>query len=96
MIFQGLEGFLATAISLICASCVSTKIDFQVFLFDFNAMLKTCPDPNLQPWHFAIFSNTSLKTFVPNWASLTYPSLQTLGKTQTGIFPISRFLVNIL
>ena len=31
---------------------------------------------------------------MPNLISLTHPSLQILGKTQTGVYPISRFLVN--
>ena len=39
--------------------------------------------------HFANFSNISLETFVPSLASLTCSSLQILGKTQTGVFPIS-------
>ena len=34
--------------------------------------------------------------FMPNLVSLTCPSLQILGKTQTGVFPISRFLPNLL
>ena len=46
--------------------------------------------------HFAIFSNISLETFMPNLVSLTRPSLQILGITQTGVFPISGFLVNPL
>ena len=45
---------------------------------------------------FAAFSNISLETSVPNLVSLTHPSLQILGKTQTGVFPISRFLLNPL
>ena len=39
--------------------------------------------------HFASFSNISLETFVPSLTSLTCSSLQILGKTQTGVFPIS-------
>ena len=35
-----------------------------------------------------------LETFVPNLVFLTRPSLQILGKTQTGVFSISGFLVN--
>ena len=31
---------------------------------------------------------------MPNLLSLTRPSLQILGKTQTGVFSISGFLVN--
>ena len=31
---------------------------------------------------------------MPNLVSITLPSLQILGKTQTGAFPISGFLVN--
>ena len=37
-----------------------------------------------------------LETFVSNLLFLTGPSLQILGKTQTGSFPISGFLVNAL
>ena len=44
----------------------------------------------------AAFSNISLETSVPNLVSLTCPSLQILGKTQTGVFLISGFLVNPL
>ena len=33
---------------------------------------------------------------MPNLVSLTCPSLQILGKTQTLVFPISGFLVNFL
>ena len=44
----------------------------------------------------AAFSNILLETSVPNLVSITYPSLQILGKTQTGVFLISRFLVNPL
>ena len=43
------------------------------------------------PWNFAAFSNISLKTSVPNLVPITCPSLQILGKTQAGVFPISRF-----
>ena len=50
----------------------------------------------LYPWKFAAFSNILLETFLPNLVSLTRPSLQILRKTQTGVFPISRFLVNPL
>ena len=45
---------------------------------------------------FAAFNNILLETFVPNLLSLTFPSLQILGKTQAGVFPISGFLVNPL
>ena len=31
---------------------------------------------------------------MPNLISLTHPSLQIWGKTETGVYPISRFLVN--
>ena len=44
-------------------------------------------------WHSVAFSNFSLDTFVPNLVSLTQLSLQILGKTQTGVFLISGFLV---
>ena len=44
------------------------------------------------PWYFAAFSNILLETFVTNLVSLTRPSLQILGKTQTGVF--FGFLVN--
>ena len=39
--------------------------------------------------------NIFLEKFVPNLLSLTCPSLKILGKTQTGAFPISRFMVNL-
>ena len=45
---------------------------------------------------FAAFSNILLETSVPNLVSLTHPSLQILGKSQTGVFPTSSFLVNHL
>ena len=45
---------------------------------------------------FAAFSNISLERFAPTLVSLTRPSLQILGKTQTELFPISGFLVNSL
>ena len=48
------------------------------------------------PNHVAALSNISLETLVPNLMSLTRPSLQILGKTQTGVFLISGFLVNPL
>ena len=41
-------------------------------------------------------SNILLDTFLPNLVSLPRPSLQILGKTQMGVFPISGFLVNPL
>ena len=41
-------------------------------------------------------SNFSLQTFRPNLVSLTWPSLPILGKTQSGLFPISGFLVKPL
>ena len=47
-------------------------------------------------FQFSVFSNFSLETFVPNFISLTWLNLQILGKTQTGVFPISVFLVNPL
>ena len=39
------------------------------------------------------FSLNNSKTFVPNLVSITCPSLQILGKTHTGVFPISGFLI---
>ena len=45
---------------------------------------------------FEAFSNILLEMFVPNVVFLTCPSLQVLGKIQTGVFLISRFLVNPL
>ena len=42
---------------------------------------------------FAAFSDILLEIFVPNLVSLTSSSLQILGKTQTGVFSISGFLV---
>ena len=45
---------------------------------------------------FCSISNISVETFVSNFVSLTCPSLEILGKTQIGVFPISRFLVNPL
>ena len=50
----------------------------------------------LEPWHFAAFSNILLDTLVPKLVSITCSSLQILGKTQTGISLIFRFLVNPL
>ena len=46
--------------------------------------------------NFAACSKISLETSMPNLVSLTCPSLQILGKTQTGVSPISVFLVNPL
>ena len=40
------------------------------------------------------FSNIFLEIFVPNFVSLICYSLQVLGKTQTEVFPISRFPFN--
>ena len=45
---------------------------------------------------FAAFRNNLLETFVPNLVFPTCPSLQILGKTQTGVFPNSGFLVKYL
>ena len=53
-------------------------------------------NPNLSGRHFVAFSNVSLETWVPKLASLTRLSLPILGKTETGAFPISGFLVNPL
>ena len=50
----------------------------------------------LEQWYFAAFRNILLDTFVPNLVSITCSSLQILGKTQTGISLIFRFLVNPL
>ena len=49
----------------------------------------------LQPWPSAAFSNILLETFVSNLVFLTRLSVQILGKTQTGVLPISGFLVNL-
>ena len=46
--------------------------------------------------HWAPFSNILLETFVPNLVFPTCPNLQILGKSQTGVFPNSRFLVKSL
>ena len=40
--------------------------------------------------------NFSLETSAQNLLSLTRPSLQILGKTHTGVFPMFGFLVNSL
>ena len=40
----------------------------------------------LQPWYFAAFSNILLETFVPNFVSLTQPSLQIGHNSDGGIF----------
>ena len=48
----------------------------------------------LQPWHFAVFSNFVLETSVSNLVSLTRSSLQILGKTQTGVFPILKIVLS--
>ena len=42
------------------------------------------------------FCSILLDTFLPNAVCITRPSLQILGKTQTGVFPISGSLVNPL
>ena len=39
----------------------------------------------------AAFSNILLETFMPNLVFLICPSVQILGKTQTGVFPIFEF-----
>ena len=44
----------------------------------------------------AAFSNILLETFLPTLVPLTHFSLQILGKTNTGVFRISGFLVNPL
>ena len=44
----------------------------------------------------SIQCNILSETFMPNFVSITRPSLQILGKTQTLVFPISEFLVNPL
>ena len=44
----------------------------------------------------SVFSKILLEMFVQNLVFFTRPSLQILGKTQTGVFPISGFLVNPL
>ena len=41
-----------------------------------------------------VFCNILLEMFVLKLVFLTRPNLQILGKTQTGVFPISGFLVN--
>ena len=43
-----------------------------------------------------IEDNILLERFVPNLVFFTPSSLQILGKTQTGVFPISGVLVNLL
>ena len=48
----------------------------------------------METWHFAAFTKILLETFVSNLVSLTYLSHQILGKPQTGVYPISKFLVN--
>ena len=45
---------------------------------------------------FWSINRISLETFVSNLVSLTYPSLQIFGQTQTEVFPISRLLVDLL
>ena len=54
--------------------------------------------PPLAPVDFPLITiqYILLETFVQNLVFLTQPSLHILGNTQTGIFPISRFLVNPL
>ena len=46
--------------------------------------------------NFAAFKNYSLEIFIPNLIFLTRPSPHILVKTQTGVFPIFRFLVKSL
>ena len=48
------------------------------------------------PVGFAEFSNILLETAVLNLVFLNRLSVQMLGKTQTRVFPISRFLVKPL
>ena len=49
----------------------------------------------LKPWNSTAFTAILLEAFVPNLVSLTCPSFQISGKTQTGVFPISGFLFSI-
>ena len=49
-----------------------------------------------KPGIFLALSNFSLETFVLNFVFVTFRSLQILGKTQTMIFWISRYLVKSL
>ena len=49
--------------------------------------------------HLAAFSDILLETFMPNLVIvvfITHTSLQILGRNQSGVFPISEFLVNAL
>ena len=50
----------------------------------------------LWPWNLVALSKILLETFVSSLIPIPRPSLQILGKTQTGVFPISGFLVNSL
>ena len=43
------------------------------------------------PWYFAAFSDILIETFVPNLVSLTGPSLQIKGRTQTRYFRFADF-----
>ena len=62
--------------------------------------LKTLETPTFNGFNPSLYGGgilvSFLETFVPNLVSLTRLSLQILGKTHTGVFPISGFLVNPL
>ena len=51
---------------------------------------------NSKMLHCAALSYISLNIFVGKLVPLTCLSLQILDKTQTGVFPIFKFLVNLL
>ena len=66
------------------------------FMLQFNQSKKYLPRKWYFPCHFVKFNNILWETFVLNLISLTRSSLQIFDKTQTGVFPISRCLVNLI
>ena len=78
---------------------------YSTYIFCINPTTTTPPPPPLC-WFFlnnleavkpySYNPCISLETSVPNLVSLTRPSLQVLGKTQTAVFPIPGFLLNPL
>ena len=65
-------------------------------LFRIGFPLITQELQKLWPGYFAAISNISLEAFVSKLVSLACSSLKILGKTYTMVFPIARFLLNLL
>ena len=68
--------------------CVCVCVCVELLLPPRWFSLKNSKMVKAVPWYFAAFSNISLETFVPNLVSITRPSPQVSGKTQTGVFLI--------